>query len=779
MNPTQFIYIILKESVSMASQKNTLPIRNQNFFVRQRSDFDWESDSLKYMVLDNDVEKLNEIISELINEKPEYCQFINNISVCHYDLVAERIRYLRPVAVDLLELATRDNLNDEEFIVNKLLIQTFDIVTFTEFGMSELPDVLSFMKNLESNMNSDDRQYPMTTRPNYLRYDSDSADDRFFKEFCFNINPEFNYIPKKSNITFEHVKKVLVSNKTTISAEELMFVGPANILAAISFFNGTFLIRWSTFKSYLEEFGKNIVKDLLRMLFDRFVFHLLKNHGRNIANMEEYVKNRVLSSLTKEHCRDITNHFDFKTNDKALPALNSLLKYIEDQTKYLVAKQMNDDRNVLYFKSELYDSLLKKIFKKVLTQINTSKNISFLEGLKCGKMFERLGWSYVDDSKEIPGNVAADESKLWWKKTVEFSPDRFCYCQKIYQISDDKKGLIVIHTLYVCSNGEVRAKETFNKEKLRYGHPNIGSASNVCLGDLRLADSLLKVKSSDFENFLNNVSTFLQMINFDSPYCASDRDFFYKDSKLMYEDGRKRDGDGKVVAASPGTTYKKIKAVINNVPQAPDAFTIRTDNIKEIVPAPAQIKKFVFEYTDVDVSAVLGILTTLERTRSVYSDKSIDWNSCSVWLHPNGTSYFYLSADSYGRCFYQKNKYSFVYQLDIEKEFNICIKICRLIKVGKLFDCYKYYLTKDNIERFINPILKKDTLRDITITDIVSNISYMATSKEIKPTDVKEEDGEEKGMKGFNICKNIPNPVVLDFAEFFNKVESTTDVVMK
>jgi len=140
------------------TDQSRLQIRKQNVFVRQRSDFDWESDSLKYMILDNDVEKLNEIISELINEKPEYCQFINNISVCFYDKVAEHLRYLRPLSVDLLEISSGTILNQEDIIVNKLMNPTFDMVTFTEFGICELPFVLTSVKDLDQHISSEDRQ---------------------------------------------------------------------------------------------------------------------------------------------------------------------------------------------------------------------------------------------------------------------------------------------------------------------------------------------------------------------------------------------------------------------------------------------------------------------------------------------------------------------------------------------------------------------------------------------------------------------------------------------
>lgn len=763
-----------------------LQIRKQNVFVRQRSDFDWESDSLKYMILDNDVEKLNEIISELINEKPEYCQFINNISVCFYDRVAENLRYLRPIAVDLLELASQTILNQEDIIINKIMNSTFDMITFTEFGISELPFILTAVRDYDQQISSEDRQGLITNRPNYLNYNSEIDDDRYFKEFCFNIDPKFNYIPKKSNITFEHIKKSIVNNRITISIEELIFIGPANILAAVAFFNGTFLIRWSTFKSYLEEFGKNITKDLLHGLFDRFVFHLLKNHGRNIANMEEYVKNRVTSALTKEYRGNFTNSIekyesgcDDNTDKNSITNLkNDIIQLMDTQTKSLIKLQLSNDKNMIYFKSGLYDNLLKKIFKRVLTQVNNSKNISFLEGLKCGKMFDRLGWTYVDDISEIPSRAGSDELKLWWKKDININPDRFCRDGKIYQINDEQKHLIKIQTLYVCSDGQVRATQTYDSNILRYGHPNIGLASNVCLGDLKLAESLLKIKVADFENFLNNVSIFLQMINFDSPFTSCDREFYLKNSKLMYQNEvkPKLDSNGNKIP-SKEVTFKKIKPVGCQIQQTSESFMIRTDNIKETSLVPKTIGRFVSDYTEKDIATVIDIIRNIERTRSpVSADKLINWNICSVWLHPNGTSYFYLHNGSYQDCFYQKNKYSYVYPMDLEREFNSCIKICRLIKVGKLLDCYNLYLTKDNIVRFIDVFLNKQKVRDISISDIISKISYTIAKKQ---KDISEKKSNEESIKEFSICGSIPNPIMFDFGEFFDKIEVDTNVVIK
>jgi len=744
-----------------------LSLHRQNIYNRKRTAFDWEEDSLKHMMLEEDIEKLNNILSELVDENPQFCQFVNNVTVCCYDVMNDKPKFIRPILTDFMEISTHNDITDAKYLLNYLKGQIFDTVTFTEFSLEELPTIINQVKN-SGFLDCQDGQLMLQRSPSF--YSEYHSEPRFLKELCYNCNPEFKDIPKKSHITFEHIKKLFAiqaQNGSFLTVNEFIFIGPASILAAIVFFDGTFIVRWSVFKSYLEEFGKDTTKILLKNLFDRFVFHMFSGQSTDLSNMKQYFENRILKDMSTRFSNfTIDEHCGFIVDGKFnVPAFS---RFLETMIKEKINGAINQSSvNAMFFGGHKYEKLLTNILAKFSDQIKQYKNECFIQGLKFNTIFESLGWTFVTDCKEIPGFYSTDASSFWWKKDINLHPDRYCYYRNLYELSEEKKTWYTIETIYVCADGGARAKQKKNS-KLSYWHPNVGSGGNVCMGDLRLSQSLIYLDIEHIKNYLDNVCELLKIINFDSPYSSSDFQLLSEDSKLIESVAIKRHSQDKKndIATVQVPTFKRATSLSQQ--QMKKTTTIKKDTSVQ----QGNVQDFICGVTHNDIIEVRRILTDIERTQSPVfnNNKIIDWSRSSTWLHPNGTSYFHIPGTVYGRCYYQKNRYSSMYELTITN-FNKCITICRLIKIGNLFNIYKNYLTDINVVRFINDFTKYHQTAEVSMTDIVCKITCNTIAK-------KDQDSEQVFVMS-EINRKVPNPLLLNFSEFFDKIDKKSTIAVK
>jgi hypothetical protein len=736
---------------------NIFLVKNE-FYSRNLSESEWQFNFSKHMVLDSDVEKLNAILSNLSSKKPEYCHFINNVTVTHCNVMNNKSgKYIKPVLVDLLELSCNETFPKEQRRL-EIFSQIFDTVTFTEFGEKDLIDLLTANSSEYISYKSLLNPLPSFGLPHEL---TSGSEFRLLRDVSCNLDSNFNYVPTTSVLTFEHIKKILMNNTLTLGVREFFYIGPTSTLTAICLHNNILIIRWSTFKSIMTQFGEQVAQDYLEKILDRFLIHLSSEHRYNMIDLNQYLQDRCEKA--------VYNSMSVKIKDGKIIEDDTYYKSLQQNicniVKTQVDKLLNEDQNILYFKNGLYNTMLNEMFDRVMSQVKQSRTKYFLDGVKLSKVFETKGWVYLESPTSDFSALQRFPNDIWWKKDLNLYVDKFCRDGQLYELSDDKKNLYKIVSMYISSVGTVLVKQEYDSSKLKYHHPNVSGDYLVCLGDLKVKANPSKLSLQEFSEFLDSVVVLLQTINFDSPYARSDYDFLCRDSKRI-ECSSFRDnefGDPKKKEAS---TYKRVRP-LNEGLSHPDSFSVASNNLRTTSPAPIDNElNRVASIDHRDIERVSNILLSVERTRDPVIDISVIWNRTHTWLHPNGQSYFHFYIyDCYTHYFlYQKNRYSSLYHLD-SNEFNDCIKVCKLVNISTLSSnssSLRDYLTKENIDKFFSPILNKIKSSSISIKDILFKLINSRDSK----LDLEK------------LSEQLPNPLLLNFATLFNNLDNKNEVVL-
>lgn len=161
-----------------------------------------------------------------------------------------------------------------------------------------------------------------------------------------------------------------------------------------------------------------------------------------------------------------------------------------------------------------YNQLVANIIRSRDQSHKDEIDKAFAKGLLYGNKFELCGWEVCDDFKY--------SQEVAWMKKVDIVPTRAVYQGKLYNINnnDSWSNPFKIDTIYVTLNGKMWCDGN---------HPNV-SSGQVCMGDISQKISLSDPTTLG-EN-LNKCEALLTLINYDSAYTSSDREYILSHSTL-------------------------------------------------------------------------------------------------------------------------------------------------------------------------------------------------------------------------------------------------------
>lgn len=341
--------------------------------------------------------------------------------------------------------------------------------------------------------------------------------------YHLNIMDILKLVPVKNNYPLSSNQYDSILNKLTNSIYKIMFVGDKNYIIAIVDGNGIMYVNKNIcVKIFLlgdKKQFQRIIKNIM-LLFSQINSTVI---SRNMSVLKSDITKPLVQDLVSNYLKNIdieyVNQKVFDLFKDENNKIDLLINQIEDYISHKID---------LYLENTCWGKDFKYSYKNIISDIlrrqrdikRNAATKAFQNGLRIGSKFEMYGWSITTTDA-----ICSSESvSVFWKKTVNIRPDKFCCNGKICKVNDDMIDDIpfCIHTLYLSSTGHLYA----------YGeHPNVDSSCKVCMGDLSG-----KIEVSDIDNIgenLRKLENLLYLINYDSSYTCKYIDWYRSNSHLI------------------------------------------------------------------------------------------------------------------------------------------------------------------------------------------------------------------------------------------------------
>lgn len=629
-------------------------------------DFQWGTNTKKHFVFEEDASLLNEVLSELFNEKEEFSQFINSVSFSSITSSLKK-NFFRKLVIAPNDLVFTSESEDGHTDPTESMwnLCHYDSITFCDFSLKTLDEM--FKRSKRSTDNIETRLLKS--------YDPSFANpDLAIRSKAINIDSRMTGF-SGGFINMNSIISLVESNcKNAVDVDKFIFIGKTNSLLAMIFVNGTLVVRWPTLKRIMIKHSRDILKNTLRSLLDIFVPFNLRFQA---VNMEGYKKDILTSVFAKANLHYSSLIFK-KANEESQEdykkRINAIVKdckeYIDNRVDSITSTKMEK------FVSEL----LANVFDRVRQDVKKFKDEAYETGYKFGSILANSGWKAETKS-----------SSLAWSKTVSIKPDKFIYKGQMYLIPENKRT-VHVSSITVYSHGGMSATNTGVAH-----HPNM-SGDRVCTGDLKL--NLSDTTPEELMEVLTSAEKLLEIINFDSAYHGGMLSSIGLESskqiegageslrnKMLNDASRKKSGLKRKLVRKTDETNEDSVLPEEKIESEPVGTKLPKAGV--VLPSASEVAKGNKDSNSVYVQRLEDMSRTIrDIERGNYStlhviDVLTDETN-ALWLHPNGISIVGLWNDAgYSVPFYKKSRNIKAVQIS-NLEFNKLIPLCKLIQVGNL-----------------------------------------------------------------------------------------------